>query len=72
MIPGSIGDAVGIFFYLAGFGCAAIAARCAAKGIAEIFVGTLTGTKIESDSGTAAVLFAGAFVLIMLARVATA
>jgi len=72
MIPGSIGDAAGLFFFLASFSCAAIGIKFAMRGVAEIIVSTRSRTPIESDSGTVAVLFAGAFVLVMLGKVAVA
>jgi hypothetical protein len=72
MIPGSIGDAAGLFFFLAGFSCAVIGIKFAMRGVAEIIASTRTRTPIESDSGTVAVLFAGAFVLVMLGKVAVA
>jgi len=72
MIPGSIGDAAGLFFFLASFSCAAIGIKFAMRGVAEIIASARTRTPIETDSGTVAVLFAGAFVLLMLGKVAVA
>ena len=72
MIPGSIGDAAGLFFFLAAFSCAAIGIKFALRGVAEIIVSARTRTPIATDSGTVAVLFAGAFVLVMLGKVAVA
>ena len=75
MMPGSIGDAVGVFFCLAAFSCWAIAIRFSVKGLIEVVTGIKSGnydTYGDSDSGTCAVLFAGGFVLFMLFRVAVA
>ncbi|MCF7700523.1 hypothetical protein [Loktanella sp. M215] len=72
MIPGSFGDAVGLFFCIASLTCIAIGIASATRGICEIVHAIRTGVDTESDSGTTAVLFALAFVMFMLMRVAVA
>ncbi|WP_392338831.1 hypothetical protein [Loktanella salsilacus] len=75
MIPGSIGDAVGMLFCLAAFSCWALAIRFSVRGLIEVVTGIKSGNYIDdrdTDSGTCAVLFAGGFVLFMLFRVAVA
>ena len=72
MIPGSFGDALGVFFCIASLACIAIGIGSVTRGICEVVRAIRTGVDTESDSGTAAVLFALAFVLFMLMRVAVA
>ncbi len=75
MIPGSIGDAVGMLFCLAALSCWALAIRFSVRGLIEVATGIKSGNYdegVDTDSGTCAVLFAGGFVLFMLFRVAVA
>ena len=72
MIPGSIGNALGLFFCIASLACVAIGIASATRGISEIVRAIRTGVDTESDSGTTAVMFALAFVLFMLMQVAVA
>ncbi|SHF66838.1 hypothetical protein SAMN05444339_1108 [Loktanella atrilutea] len=72
MIPGSLSSAVGVLFCIASLACVAIGMASTTRGICEIVRAIRTGVDTEHDNGTAAVMFALAFVLFMLMQVAVA